>query len=170
MLNYVIRRLLWAGVLFAGVTLITYVLFFLLPADPARLAAGKSATAEDVARVSHQLGLDRRVRLERRDWDQPGWADALGRFDLVLANPPYVEDDAPIALAVRAWEPAGALFAFFKIIVPLLPILFFVAPGLWRNLCPLAAANQTPRVLGFTRGLTAPAWPRRSPAPSTRSN
>jgi hypothetical protein len=37
-----------AVVLFVGVTLITYVLFFLLPADPARLAAGKSATAEDV--------------------------------------------------------------------------------------------------------------------------
>ena len=61
MLEYLIRRLLWAAVLFIGVTLITYVLFFLLPADPARLAAGKSATAEDVARVAHQLGLDRPV-------------------------------------------------------------------------------------------------------------
>ena len=61
MFQYLIRRLLWAAVLFIGVTLITYVLFFLLPADPARLAAGKSATAEDVARVSHQLGLDRPV-------------------------------------------------------------------------------------------------------------
>src|SRR5581483_420244 len=29
--------------------------------------------------------------------------------------------------------------------IPLLPILFFVAPGLWRNICPLAASNQTPR-------------------------
>ena len=61
MFQYLIRRLLWAAVLFIGVTLITYVLFFLLPADPARLAAGKSATAEDVARVEHQLGLDRPV-------------------------------------------------------------------------------------------------------------
>ncbi|MEO5634103.1 ABC transporter permease [Gaiella sp.] len=59
MLSYLVRRLMWAGVLFVGVTLITYALFFVLPADPARLAAGKSATAEDVARVSHQLGLDR---------------------------------------------------------------------------------------------------------------
>jgi peptide/nickel transport system permease protein len=61
MLQYLIRRLLWAVVLFVCVTLITYVLFFLVPADPARLAAGKSATAEDVARVSHQLGFDRPV-------------------------------------------------------------------------------------------------------------
>ena len=61
MFDYLVRRLLWAVVLFIGVTMITYVLFFLLPADPARLAAGKSATAEDVARVEHQLGLDRPV-------------------------------------------------------------------------------------------------------------
>ena len=61
MLQFLIRRLLWAVFLFVGVTLITYVLFFLVPADPARQAAGKSATAEDVARVKHQLHLDRPV-------------------------------------------------------------------------------------------------------------
>ena len=45
--------------------------------------------------------------------------------------------------------------------VPLLPILFFAAPGLWRNICPLAASNQTPRVLKFTRAGTPPEWLRR---------
>jgi hypothetical protein len=64
-----------------------------------------------------------------------------------------------VALFIR---PAGGLFAFFKVIVPLLPILFFTAPGLWRNICPLAASNQAPRVLGFTRALTPPDWLRRS--------
>jgi nitrite reductase (NADH) large subunit len=69
---------------------------------------------------------------------------------------------AYVALVIGLFlRPAGALFAFFKVIVPLLPILFFVAPGLWRNICPLAAANQTPRVLGFTRGFTPPRWLRR---------
>jgi nitrite reductase (NADH) large subunit len=63
-----------------------------------------------------------------------------------------------IALFIR---PAGGLFVFFKVIVPLLPILFFVAPGLWRNICPLAASNQAPRVLGFTRAFTPPDWLRR---------
>ena len=52
MLQYLIRRVLWACALFLGVTLITYVLFFVVPADPARQAAGKSATPEDVARVA----------------------------------------------------------------------------------------------------------------------
>jgi len=63
-----------------------------------------------------------------------------------------------VALFIR---PAGGQFWFFKVIVPLLPILFFVAPGLWRNICPLAAANQAPRVFSFTRGFTPPEWLRR---------
>jgi release factor glutamine methyltransferase len=60
---------------------------------------------------ARRLGLDGRVQLLGRDWDNPGWADDLGRFDLVLANPPYVEIDAPLARVVRDHEPAGALFA-----------------------------------------------------------
>ena len=66
---------------------------------------------------------------------------------------------AYIALCVGLFvRPAGGLFWFFKVVVPLLPITFFVAPGLWRNVCPLAASNQAPRVLGFTRGFTPPQW------------
>ena len=69
---------------------------------------------------------------------------------------------AYIALCVCLFIfPAGGQFWFFKVIVPLLPILFFTAPGLWRNICPLAASNQAPRVLGFTRALTPPDWLRR---------
>lgn len=74
-----------------------------------------------------RLGVADRARLLRGDWTMPGWAEDLGRFDLVLANPPYVEDDAPIAPAVRDWEPAGALFAGplglddYRVLVPQLP-------------------------------------------------
>jgi len=61
MLRYVIRRLLWAIVLFIAVTLVTYLIFFLIPVDPARLAAGKSATPADVKAVAHRLYLDRPI-------------------------------------------------------------------------------------------------------------
>jgi peptide/nickel transport system permease protein len=64
MLQFLIRRLLWAVFLFVCVTMITYVLFFIVPADPARQAAGKSATADDVARVAHDLYLDRPVYVQ----------------------------------------------------------------------------------------------------------
>ena len=64
-----------------------------------------------------------------------------------------------IALCIGLFvRPAGAQFAFFKVIIPILPILFFVAPGLWRNICPLAAANQAPRWFGFTKAGTTPKW------------
>src|ERR687883_935936 len=57
--GYLIRRFVWAGVLFIAVTLVAYVLFFLIPNDPARLVAGKAATDADVKRAAHFLGTDR---------------------------------------------------------------------------------------------------------------
>lgn len=57
------------------------------------------------------LGIGNGCSLRLADWTRPGWADGLGRFDLVLANPPYVEDTAELAPDVRDYEPAGALFA-----------------------------------------------------------
>ena len=74
---------------------------------------------------SHTRG----VMLLRRDWHEPGWTRGLGRFDLILANPPYVEDDAPMAPDVRHWEPEGALFAGpeglddYRVLIPQLPEL-----------------------------------------------
>ena len=56
------------------------------------------------------LGLAR-ARFALRDWKEPGWSADLGRFDLILANPPYVEEDADLAPSVRGHEPASALFA-----------------------------------------------------------
>ncbi|MDH4177172.1 MAG: ABC transporter permease [Thermoleophilia bacterium] len=64
MLRYVIRRLLWAIVLFVAVSFVTYVIFFLVPANPARLAAGQSATPEKIAEVEHFLGLDDPVHVQ----------------------------------------------------------------------------------------------------------
>ncbi len=55
-------------------------------------------------------------------------------------------------------QPDKGLELWWKLAIPLLPLLWLSAPGLWRNLCPLAASNQTPRLLRFTRGLTIPAW------------
>ena len=52
------KRLLHAGLILLGVTLICYLLLFMLPADPARQIAGRSATPEVVENIRHQLGLD----------------------------------------------------------------------------------------------------------------
>jgi len=54
----VLRRLLQAALILLGVALITFVLLYAMPADPARMIAGRSATAETVANIRHELGLD----------------------------------------------------------------------------------------------------------------
>lgn len=51
------------------------------------------------------------LAIHRRDWREGGWADDLGRFDLILCNPPYVETGAALDRDVRDFEPASALFA-----------------------------------------------------------
>jgi peptide/nickel transport system permease protein len=56
--RYLIRRFLWALVLFFAVTIISYVIFFLAPANPARLVAGPQAPPDQVARVKEELGLN----------------------------------------------------------------------------------------------------------------
>ena len=61
MFQYLIRRILWAIVLFIAVTLVTYVIFFITPSDPARLAAGQGATPADVQKVAERLHLDEPV-------------------------------------------------------------------------------------------------------------
>jgi peptide/nickel transport system permease protein len=61
MARYFVRRLLWACVLFVTVTLVTFVIFFVIPADPARQACGQRATPECVQRARHFLGTDRPV-------------------------------------------------------------------------------------------------------------
>lgn len=64
MWRYLIRRLLWAFVLFLAVTVVTYVIFFIIPANPAALVAGKSATQEDIQRAEKWLGLDQPVYVQ----------------------------------------------------------------------------------------------------------
>lgn len=58
MLAYVLRRLIQAMLILLGVSFITFVLLYVLPADPVRQIAGRSATAETVESIRRQLGLD----------------------------------------------------------------------------------------------------------------
>ncbi len=64
MFRYLIRRLLWAFFLFICVTMVTYVIFFVIPANPAALVAGKSATQEDIERAERFLGTNQPVYVQ----------------------------------------------------------------------------------------------------------
>jgi len=57
---YIARRLVWTGVVVLVVLLLTFAVFYLMPAgDPALRFAGKSPTPQSLAIVRERLGLDR---------------------------------------------------------------------------------------------------------------
>jgi release factor glutamine methyltransferase len=74
-------------------------------------ATDVSPGALDVARAN-LTGLGRaaaNVRLAEGDWFDALPLELGGRFDLVVANPPYVADGELLEAAVRDWEPSVAL-------------------------------------------------------------
>ncbi len=81
MARYIVRRVLWMILVIVAVTLLTFVIFFVLPStDPAVAFAGKQPTDEIVAQVRHQLGLDHNVFMQYLIYlkhlftgDQYGW-------------------------------------------------------------------------------------------------
>lgn len=80
-----------------------------------------------------RLGFGDRSIWLHASWRDAGWSAGLGRFDLILCNPPYVETDAALALMVAGHEPHSALFAGpeglddYRILIPQIPAL--LAPG-----------------------------------------
>jgi release factor glutamine methyltransferase len=75
------------------------------------------------------LGLADRARFRSGDWAQ----GLDGRFNLILANPPYIATSDPLPPEVSDYEPAAALYAgpdgldAYRVIAPQLPLL--IAPG-----------------------------------------
>ena len=58
MARFLIRRILWSFVLFTAVTFVTYVIFFIIPVNPAAMICGKNCNAEALARAKKFLGTD----------------------------------------------------------------------------------------------------------------
>ena len=59
MLNFIIRRALWALVTMFAITILVFVIFFKTPGvDPARQIAGRNPSPQVLAEIRHQFGLD----------------------------------------------------------------------------------------------------------------
>jgi len=54
-------------------------------------------------------------------------------------------------------QPELGLKLFWGLAIPLVPALLVIAPGLWRQVCPMATMNQLPRLAGFSRARDLPA-------------
>ena len=125
MVPYLIRRLLWTVVELIGISIITFALAYLVPADPARLYAGPHATLATIANIRHQLGLDRPVVVQYGDYL---WR--LAHFDLGTSYQLHI----PVLQAILNRVPATAELAaggvFFELLLGVpIGILAAARPG-----------------------------------------
>jgi len=63
-LEFVLRRLFTSVFVLIGVSIITFLLARVMPSDPAVLYIGPKARADEIARVRHELGLDRSLPVQ----------------------------------------------------------------------------------------------------------
>ncbi|HET8607272.1 MAG TPA: ABC transporter permease [Gaiellaceae bacterium] len=117
---YIARRLVWTAVVVAAVLLISFIVFYKLPAgDPALRFAGKSPTPELLAEIRHRLGLDRPWYIEFGHYivtfftgDEYGWPGLGFSFSSSVSVLSQVTFRAPrtlwlIAGAATLWLTAG---------------------------------------------------------------
>jgi len=58
MARFLIRRAFWAIFLFFVASMATYLIFFVIPSDPAEMSAGHILTPQIFAHIRHELHLD----------------------------------------------------------------------------------------------------------------
>jgi peptide/nickel transport system permease protein len=66
--GFVVRRLFSGLLLLFGLTLITFVIYFKIPADPGQYFAGPGATQEQIAVIDRKLGIDKPVLAQYKDY------------------------------------------------------------------------------------------------------
>ncbi|HEY8446723.1 MAG TPA: ABC transporter permease [Thermomicrobiales bacterium] len=105
MAAYLIRRLLLTIPILLGISLIVFLMLHTAGGDPAVLKLGQNATPENVARLRHEMGLDRPLAVQYLDFLWHAIQGDLGRS--YRSNAPVLDDivtrfPATVELAVAA--------------------------------------------------------------------
>lgn len=113
MLTYIVRRLFQLIVVIFGVTIITFVIMFLIPGDPARMLAGKSPTPGKIAIIRSELGLDKPIYVQ------------YTRFVNRLAHGDFgtsYQTDRPVSAMLKENIPYTAQLALAAVLLELIGI------------------------------------------------
>lgn len=120
--RFLLRRLLAVLPVLLVVSLVVFFLLRLAPGDPAAVIAGNNATAEDIAQIRSQLGLDRHIISQYGIWigrvlqGDLGYSYYLGQPVLALIGqrlePTLALALGTIVLAVALALPLGTLAAW----------------------------------------------------------
>ncbi len=114
MLRYLARRLAASVLILIGVSVVTFGLTFLIPADPVRMIAGRSASPATVGSIRHQLGLDRPIPVQYATYVGKLVRGDLGRSYVQKAEvTKLIQSRLPATLLLMA----GAIF--FELLIGL---------------------------------------------------
>ncbi len=104
--KYIVRRLLWMVVVLFFVSLITFLLAYAVPGDPAKSVGGVHATPDVLERIRVELGLDKPL------WEQYGiYLTNLLQGDMGYS---YITQ-RPVAQSIFEKFPATVMVALFGI-------------------------------------------------------
>lgn len=79
MSRYFVRRLLLIIPVLIGVSVFTFILFYIVPGDPVLILVGERATPDTVARIRAELGLDKPPHVQYIAWVAKALKGDLGR-------------------------------------------------------------------------------------------
>src|SRR6185295_6489218 len=68
MLNFILRRLLYTIPILLGITVLVFLLFHVVGGNPVYRILGKNASPAEIARLAHQMGLDRPLIIQYFDY------------------------------------------------------------------------------------------------------
>jgi peptide/nickel transport system permease protein len=119
MIRYIARRFTWLIFVVLGMTVITFVISHMIPADPAKIAAGLGADASAVEKVRAEYGLDRPLPEQYLIYLAGLLQGNLGRS--ILTGRPVLDD-------IKDFFPATLELALYAMLVTVVLGIFF---GVW---------------------------------------
>jgi len=141
LLAYIVRRLVATIPVMGVVAIFVFSLLYLAPGDPAAVIAGDLATADDIARIHHQLGLDEPFLVRFGTW---AWSVVHGDLGIsIFTNLPVTK------LIAQRLEPTAALTVSTLILSVLLAVPMGVIAS-WRVGTWVDRAVMGFAVLGFS--------------------
>jgi peptide/nickel transport system permease protein len=169
--RYILRRLMWTVVVIIIVTLITFVIFYVLPSgDPALRFAGKEPTAQVLAQVRTDLGLNHSVAVQYLLYlkrlvlgDRYGWPGLGFSYSSGAAIAPQLWQRAQITIqlvlgAAVLWMLIGIPVGVYSALRPrsrfdraslFVGLVFISTPVFWLGLLMLWLFSST---LGWLQG------------------
>ena len=158
MLTYILRRLVLLIPVLLGLSMMVFVIGRLLPGDPVMLAAGPNASAQEMAALSAEFGLDQPIALQYGRYLagllQGNWGRSL------QTRGPVLEDLRVYLPATMELVIAAMAFAFVA------GILLGLVAAVWRNswvdylvrLLSLASISMPRFFLGLLLQLVFAMW------------